>query len=65
MKPGFSIAALTAAADAEFSVAGGVASLDAIRRLAQSGVVAVILGEALLSGRVDYREAVEAANDVG
>ncbi|MDA8203381.1 MAG: HisA/HisF-related TIM barrel protein [Chloroflexi bacterium] len=59
------LAALTAAADAEFSVAGGVASLDAIRRLAQSGVVAVILGEALLSGRVDYREAVEAANDVG
>ncbi len=57
------LASLLAAADAEFSVAGGITSVEGIRRVAGTGVSAVILGEALLSGRIDYREAMEAAKD--
>jgi len=59
------LASLTAAADAEFLVAGGVTSLEGIRRLAGTGVAGVILGEALLSGRVEYPAAVEAASAAG
>ena len=47
--------------DAEILVAGGVHDLDAIRRLRDTGVAGVIVGEALLSGAIDYPEALEAA----
>jgi phosphoribosylformimino-5-aminoimidazole carboxamide ribotide isomerase len=47
--------------DAEILVAGGIHDLDAIRRLRDTGVAGVILGEALLSGAIDYPEALEAA----
>lgn len=47
--------------DAEILVAGGVHDLDAIRRLRDTGVAGVILGEALLSGAIDYPAALEAA----
>jgi phosphoribosylformimino-5-aminoimidazole carboxamide ribotide isomerase len=55
------LGSLLASAEAEFLVAGGVTSLDGVRRLAGTGVAGVILGEALLSGRLDYPAAVEAA----
>jgi phosphoribosylformimino-5-aminoimidazole carboxamide ribotide isomerase len=47
--------------DAEILVAGGVHDLDAVRRLRDAGVTGVILGQALLSGEIDYPAAVEAA----
>ena len=47
--------------DAEILVAGGVRDLDALRRLRDTGVAGVILGEALLSGAIDYPAALEAA----
>ena len=47
--------------DAEILVAGGIADLDALRRLRDTGVAGVILGEVLLSGAIDYPAAVEAA----
>jgi phosphoribosylformimino-5-aminoimidazole carboxamide ribotide isomerase len=47
--------------DAEILVAGGVHDLDALRRLRDAGVAGVILGEALLSGAIDYPAAVAAA----
>jgi phosphoribosylformimino-5-aminoimidazole carboxamide ribotide isomerase len=47
--------------DAEILVAGGVQDLDGIRRLRETGVAGLILGEALLSGAIDYPSALEAA----
>ena len=47
--------------DAEILVAGGVRDLDGLRRLRDAGVAGVILGEALLSGAIDYPAALEAA----
>ena len=47
--------------DAEILVAGGVHDLDALRRLRDTGVAGVILGEVLLSGAIDYQAALEAA----
>ncbi len=47
--------------DAEILVAGGVHDLDGLRRLRDTGVAGVILGEALLSGAIDYPAAQEAA----
>ena len=47
--------------DAEIMVAGGVQDLDGLRRLRDTGVSAVILGEALFSGAIDFPAAVEAA----
>jgi len=47
--------------DAEILVAGGVHDLDAVRRLRDAGVAGVILGEALLSGAIEYPAAVTAA----
>ncbi len=52
---------LTAAHDADFLVAGGVSDLAGIARLRESGIAGIILGEALLSGRIDYSAALEAA----
>jgi phosphoribosylformimino-5-aminoimidazole carboxamide ribotide isomerase len=47
--------------DAEILVAGGVRDLDGLRHLRDAGVAGVILGEALLSGAIDYPAALEAA----
>jgi len=47
--------------DAEILVAGGVRDLDGLRRLRDTGVGGVILGEALLSGAIHYPAALEAA----
>ena len=42
-------------------VAGGASDLDGIRRLRDAGIAGIILGEALLSGAIDFRAALEAA----
>jgi phosphoribosylformimino-5-aminoimidazole carboxamide ribotide isomerase len=47
--------------DAEILVAGGVRDLDGLRRLRDTGVSGVILGEALFSGAIEYPAALEAA----
>lgn len=47
--------------DVEVLVAGGVRDLDGLRRLRDTGVAGVILGEALLSGAIDLPAALEAA----
>lgn len=47
--------------DAEILVAGGVRDVDGLRRLRDTGVAGVILGEVLLSGAIDFPTAVEAA----
>jgi phosphoribosylformimino-5-aminoimidazole carboxamide ribotide isomerase len=47
--------------DAEILVAGGVSDLDGLRRLRDTGVGGVILGETLLSGALDLPTALEAA----
>jgi phosphoribosylformimino-5-aminoimidazole carboxamide ribotide isomerase len=47
--------------DVEILVAGGVRDIDGLRRLRDTGVTGVILGEALLSGAIDYPAALEAA----
>ncbi len=56
-----SLAAIRASVDVEVLVAGGVRDLDGIRRLRDAGVAGIILGEALLSGAIDYTAAREAA----
>jgi phosphoribosylformimino-5-aminoimidazole carboxamide ribotide isomerase len=45
----------------EVLVAGGVNDLDAVRRLRDAGVAGLILGEALLSGSIDFPRALETA----
>ncbi|KRT62346.1 MAG: 1-(5-phosphoribosyl)-5-[(5-phosphoribosylamino)methylideneamino] imidazole-4-carboxamide isomerase [Chloroflexi bacterium CSP1-4] len=55
------LARLTTAYDAGFMVAGGVTDLAVLARLRDAGVAAVILGEALLAGAIDYTAAVAAA----
>lgn len=52
---------LVSSYDAEILVAGGVRDLDGLRRLRDTGVGGAILGEALLSGAIDYPAALEAA----
>ena len=42
-------------------VAGGVTDLDGIRRLRDAGIAGIILGEALMSGAIDFTAALEAA----
>jgi phosphoribosylformimino-5-aminoimidazole carboxamide ribotide isomerase len=54
------IVAATAAAGVELLVAGGARDLDALRPLRDAGVAGIILGEALLSGAIDYVAAREA-----
>jgi phosphoribosylformimino-5-aminoimidazole carboxamide ribotide isomerase len=51
---------LTDGLDAEVIVAGGVDSLDGLRRLRDAGVAGVILGEALFTGSVDLGAAIAA-----
>jgi phosphoribosylformimino-5-aminoimidazole carboxamide ribotide isomerase len=53
---------LTGRHDLEILVAGGVTDLVGIGRMRDSGVRALILGEAFLSGRLDYAEAAAAAS---
>ncbi len=55
------LASVAAAVDAEILVAGGVGDLEGIRRMRDAGAAAIILGEALLSGALDYVAASEAA----
>ena len=55
------LANMRATMDVELVVAGGVRDLDGIRRLRDAGIAGIILGEALLSGAVDYTAALEAA----
>ena len=52
---------LTRSTDADFLVAGGASDLDGVRRMRDAGVAGIILGQALLSGAVDFSEALEAA----
>ncbi len=47
--------------DVEVVVAGGIVDLAGIRRLRDAGLAGILLGEALLSGRIDYPAALEAA----
>jgi phosphoribosylformimino-5-aminoimidazole carboxamide ribotide isomerase len=47
--------------DIEVVVAGGVTDLAGIRRLRDAGVTGVLLGEVLLSGRIEFPAAMEAA----
>ena len=55
------IAELVNTHDAEVLVAGGVSDIAGLARLRDAGVSGVILGEALLSGAIDYVRAMEAA----
>jgi phosphoribosylformimino-5-aminoimidazole carboxamide ribotide isomerase len=55
------LAALIRRHDADVLVAGGATDLTAIRRLRDAGVAGVIVGEALLSGQLDFPAALEAA----
>jgi len=55
------IASLARTVDADLLVAGGASDLDAIRRVRDAGAAGIILGEALLSGAIDYQTAREAA----
>ena len=47
--------------DVDLLVAGGATDLDGIRRLRDAGIAGIILGEALLSGAIDFSAALEAA----
>jgi phosphoribosylformimino-5-aminoimidazole carboxamide ribotide isomerase len=47
--------------DVEVLIAGGVTDLATIRHLRDAGATGVILGEVLLSGRIEYPSALEAA----
>ena len=55
------LATLKARPDVDVLVAGGAADLDGIRRLRDAGIAGIILGEALLSGAIDFPAALEAA----
>jgi len=52
---------IAARADLDLVVAGGATDLDGIRRLRDAGIAGIILGEALLSGAIDFTAAREAA----
>ncbi len=47
--------------DLEVLVAGGIVDLAGIRRLREAGAAGVVIGEALLTGRIEYPVAMEAA----
>jgi phosphoribosylformimino-5-aminoimidazole carboxamide ribotide isomerase len=55
------IASIARSVDAELLVAGGVGDLAGLRRVRDAGAAGIILGEALLSGAIDYQTAREAA----
>jgi len=52
---------IAARPDIDVLVAGGATDLDGIRRLRDAGIAGIILGEALLSGAIDFTAALEAA----
>jgi phosphoribosylformimino-5-aminoimidazole carboxamide ribotide isomerase len=47
--------------DLEVFVAGGIIDLEGVRRLRDAGIAGIILGEALLSGALEFPAALEAA----
>jgi phosphoribosylformimino-5-aminoimidazole carboxamide ribotide isomerase len=55
------VAELARTVDADLLVAGGVSDVDGLRRVRDAGAAGIILGEALLSGAIDYQTAREAA----
>jgi len=55
------LASLAGSADVDLLVAGGVSDLAALGRVRDAGAAGIILGEALLSGAIDYQTAREAA----
>ena len=55
------VAALARTVDADLLIAGGVSDAAGIRRMRDTGAAGIILGEALLSGAIDYQTAREAA----
>jgi phosphoribosylformimino-5-aminoimidazole carboxamide ribotide isomerase len=55
------IAALARTMAADLVVAGGISDVDGVRRVRDAGAAGIILGEALLSGAIDYQTAREAA----
>lgn len=55
------VAAAVRTVDADLLVAGGVSDVDGLRRVRDAGAAGIILGEALLSGAIDYETAREAA----
>jgi len=55
------LASVARSVDAELVVAGGARDLATIRRVRDAGAAAIILGEVLLSGALDYATASEAA----
>jgi phosphoribosylformimino-5-aminoimidazole carboxamide ribotide isomerase len=55
------LAGLARTVDADLLVAGGVSDVDGVRRVRDAGAAGIILGEALLSGAIDYQTAREAA----
>jgi phosphoribosylformimino-5-aminoimidazole carboxamide ribotide isomerase len=54
------VASMARTVDADLLVAGSVTDLDALRRVRDAGAAGIILGEALLSGAIDYQTAREA-----
>jgi phosphoribosylformimino-5-aminoimidazole carboxamide ribotide isomerase len=52
-----SVMARATAAGAEVLVAGGASDIDGVRRIRETGATGIILGEALLSGAVDFARA--------
>ena len=55
------VAAAVRTVDADLLVAGGIGDLEGLRRVRDTGAAGIILGEALLSGAIDYQTAREAA----
>jgi phosphoribosylformimino-5-aminoimidazole carboxamide ribonucleotide (ProFAR) isomerase len=55
------LASLVRRHDADILVAGGITDLDGVRRMSDAGITGLILGEALLSGAIDFPRALEAA----
>jgi phosphoribosylformimino-5-aminoimidazole carboxamide ribotide isomerase len=55
------VSSLARTVDAELMLAGGVRDLEGLRRVRDAGASGIILGEALLSGAIDYQTAREAA----
>jgi phosphoribosylformimino-5-aminoimidazole carboxamide ribotide isomerase len=55
------LADLVRAVEVELLVAGGTRDLEGVRRLRDAGIGGIILGEALLTGAIDYTAAREAA----
>jgi len=55
------LADLARTVEVELLVAGGIGDLEGVRRLRDAGIGGIILGEALLTGAIDYTAAREAA----